>query len=451
MKIFKRLLSLLCIQLCIIILCFICGLIISNSFNDSWIEGNVKFISKTNEASHKVYHTYQTPTYLKISKKHCFSDYFRENRYITSKNDLDTKSLKICFKEGVEEEDNDAEQRALKFVNNETEYENDNTACKCKPGWHGQHCSEPEIIWRAFMTSRQIMSQTPKITRKPNNIFYIINDVTNIILETLEIQMLELIDTVNLFILCDKIISTDPTLSIRQYMNKGFLLRYQQQILLIRDEECNGASIFRQMKKILRSQIQLLDVIVYSKGDEILNRKAINYLKWHNYWHQPLRFRLKWNVYGFFFQHPEHTVTRSIACQFNVLEQFYRSDIDLMIASSKNMLIVGDLNHYGGWFCEYCHQPLDIIRKFHLDSKILGNKSSNIFQSLYHKTSTIDIAFVENLINYGLYIDGKLQLLKYHNYHDTKYFTPESVAKYSWKFSNIMTNFYSSWNDDNEY
>jgi beta-1,4-mannosyl-glycoprotein beta-1,4-N-acetylglucosaminyltransferase len=234
-------------------------------------------------------------------------------------------------------------------------------------------------------------------------------------------------------------------------MNKGFLLKHRDQVLLIQDEKCSGANVVRHMKKILDKQIQFTDVIVYGTSDEILNRKAINYLKWHNNWHQPLRFRLRWNVYGFFFQHPQNTIIRSIACQLNYLDQFYSSDPDQMIISNKEMLIVGDLNHFGGWYCEYCYQPIDIIRKFHLDSNTLRSNSHNPLQSLYHRKPTVNIEYIESLILYGLYVDGKMQLQKYHNYQNTKYFTPEYVAKHKWKFDNIITNFYASWNDDIDY
>lgn len=300
------------------------------------------------------------------------------------------------------------------------------------------------------MASRQPMNQSPKLTRHPHNIFYIINGVTSINLETLEIQLLELIGVVNLFVLCDLIKVEDPSLLMRHQMNKGFLNTFKDYVLLVKDESCSSANIYQQMKKILGSQMRSSDVLVNGHSDEVLNRKAVHYLKWHNNWHQPLRFRLRWNVYGFFFQHPENTVISSVACQVNVLEQFYKSDPETILANrqSPTVVTVGDLNHYGGWFCEYCHQPIDIIRKLHLDSKLLANKSSDPLKEMYHRKPVINIEFIQNLIQYGLYIDGKLELHKLRHYQDTKYFTPETVAKNRWKFDNIVTNFYSSWDDD---
>lgn len=452
-KILTRLTSLFLIQLLLIFAFVLFGAFVSTNVdvNEPWTGGNVKFITKdSSSSSHssKPEPHYTTPTFMKIIKNDHFFNHFtviEEEVAISSDIPERLHIKKFCFKEGIHES-----HRASHDVNNKTEDYSDLPACLCRPEWHGHTCSEPEIIWRAFMASRQPMIHPPKITRQPHNIFYIINGVTSVNMETLEIQMLELKDLVNVFVLCDLIKADDLSLLMRHQMNKSFLSKYKDQVLLLKDDSCSSSNIYRQMKKILKAQMRPLDVMLYGHGDEILNRKAVNYFKWHNNWHQPLRFRLKWNVYGFFFQHPENTITSSIACQINVLEQFYKSDPDSILANnhSPTILTVGDLNHYGGWFCEYCHQPIDIIKKLHLDSKSLENKTSNPLKETYHRKPVVNIEYVQNLIQYGHYIDGKLELNKLRHYQEAKYFIPESVAKNRWKFDNIVTNFYSSWDDD---
>lgn len=436
------------------------GAFVSNNVDvggREWSGGNVKFITKDFRSSIAVktqqqqQQYYSTPTFMKIVKNDNFHDQFitiQEDVQISSDITERLRIKKVCFKEGIHQPNES--NRASQDVNNKTEDYSELPACSCVHEWHGKSCSEPEIIRRAFMASRQPMNQSPKLTRHPHNIFYIINGVTSINLETLEIQLLELIGVVNLFVLCDLIKVEDPSLLMKHQMNKGFLNTYKDYVLLVKDESCSSASIYQQLKKILGSQMRSSDVLVNGHSDEVLNRKAVHYLKWHNNWHQPLRFRLRWNVYGFFFQHPENTVISSVACQLNVLEQFYKSDPETILANRQNptVVTVGDLNHYGGWFCEYCHQPIDIIRKLHLDSKLLTNKTSDPLKEMYHRKPVINIEFIQNLIQYGLYIDGKLELHKLRHYQDTKYFTPETVAKNRWKFDNIVTNFYSSWDDD---
>lgn len=452
-KILTRLSTLFFIQLLLIFAFVLFGAFVSNNVDVSepWSGGNVKFITKDSRTSisSKTPPQYETPTFMKIVKNDHFHNQFiamQEEVRISADIPERISIRRLCYKEGVNQPNES--HRASHDVNNKTEDYSEWVDCVCLPEWHGHACSEPEIIWRASMAARQPINPPPTITRQPHNVFYIINSVTSINLETLEIQMLELLSIVNLFVICDVVKASDSSLLMRHQMNAGFLHKNKEQVLLIKDETCSSSNIYRQMKKILGSQVKPLDVLISGHSDEILNKKAIKFLKWHNQWHQPLRFRLKWNVFGFFFQHPDNTVISSVACQISVLEQFYKSDPD-MVAQSSTIVTMGDLNHYGGWFCEFCHQPIDIIRKLHLDSKLLANKSSDPLKESYHRKPVVNIEFIQNLIQYGHYIDGKLELRKLRHYQD-KYFTPESVAKNRWKFDNIVTNFYSSWDDDLE-
>jgi beta-1,4-mannosyl-glycoprotein beta-1,4-N-acetylglucosaminyltransferase len=425
-RILTRLSSLFFLQLLLIFAFVLFGAFVSNS-NDGvepWASGNVKFITKDSRSSShtsKTEHEYKTPTFMRIVKSENFHKQFitlQEEVAISSDIEEKIRVKRVCYKEGVELNDS---HRASHDVNNKTEDYADWPACVCRSEWHGNACSEPEIIWRTFMVSRQPMKESPKFTRHPHNIFYIINGVTSINLETFEIQLMELGKIVNLFVLCDLVKADDPSLLMRHQMDKGFLVQYKEQILLLRDETCSGANIYRHMKRILGTQMRPSDVLIYGHEDEILNRRAVNYMKWHNNWHQPLRFRLKWNVYGFFFQHPDNTITSSVACQVNSIEQFYKSDPEKILSNSQSptVVTVGDLNHYGGWFCEYCHQPIDIIRKLHLDSKYLANKSSDPLKESYHRKPIVNIEYIQNLIQYGHYIDGKLELRKLRHYDDT--------------------------------
>lgn len=443
-----RLTSLFVLQLLLVFAFVLFGTFVSNNVNldGQWANGNVKFIVKDSASSNKSrgHQQYAIPKFMKIVQNDNFEKHFvmlQESVSISS--DIsDTMAIRrICFRDGIH---SNVAQRAYDN-NNKTEDYRDFAACACQPEWHGDTCSEPEIVWRAFMTSREPLHPSPSITHHAHNMFYIIQLVTSINMETLEIQLLELMDIVNVFILCDPIATSDASLLMRHRMNEGFLRSQHDRVLLLRDDTCSGANIYRQMRRIFTNQMRSTDILIYGASDEILNRRALMYFKWHNNWHQPVRFRLKWNVYGFFFQHPDNTTIRSIVCQLNVLEQFYKSDPDRILVNphSPTILVIGDLNHYGGWYCEYCHQPIDIIRKLQLDSKLLNN-TANVHR---HRHPVINIEYVQNLIHDGKYIDGRTELRKLRHY-DTNYYQPEAVAKNRWKFDNIAINLFASWDDD---
>lgn len=343
-------------------------------------------------------------------------------------NQLHTK--KLCYKEGTERT-----QRASQDI--KTDFYVNQTDCICHSEWHGSACSIPEIIWRAFINSRLIMNHAPKIITNPNTIVYIIKILDKVNLETLEMQIMEFLGVVNFFILCEKSIS--PTLL--SHMKYGLFLKHRKQILLLNDNKCSGKYIHTQMMSILAYSIKPMDIIIYGSADEILNRKSIEFLKWHTIELYIITFRLKWNVYGFFFQHPEKTIIRSIAIQYQLLEWF-QGDLDRITTTSENAFIVGDLNHYGGWYCEFCHEVGEIVSSINHDQLIkLHNNIAPV----------INREFVENLIRNRKYVDGKTELLKqYNNDGHDKYFIPNTARTNHWKFENIITNYYARLEDDIE-
>lgn len=97
-------------------------------------------------------------------------------------------------------------------------------------------------------------------------------------------------------------------------------------------------------------------------------------------------------------------------------------------------LTVGDLNHYGGWLCELCYDPNDILNVIQTvsDFEEILSKSSNV----------IDIKYLEELIGEGIYIDGKTNLVKNNEDRDL-YYSPSYVTNNSWKFDSLTINFYS--------
>jgi beta-1,4-mannosyl-glycoprotein beta-1,4-N-acetylglucosaminyltransferase len=340
--------------------------------------------------------------------------------------------------------------------------------CICKPEWHGVDCGQPEIMWRAFITSKYPLNLSTGARKQPHNIYYMIQ-TTALSLETLEIQIMELVDIVNLFIVCDLVDNSNnrkytnntrgrkrlllsPIMSydnendrlFKHHRDTGFLKTIKHKIVLINDTKCTARNVYQKFRKLLSlSDYRKEDIMIYSKESEILNRKAINYFRWYDNWPQPVKFRLKWVVYGFFWQYPENTIIGSVVSQLGILEEIYKSDPERMFKVHKPGLIVGDLNHFGGWFCQYCAQILDIIKKLQYDKHSIATANYQ---------TTVNTEYIQNLIATGLYIpsqgsDGKIGLIKLRRYSD-KYYSPDYVTKYSWKFDNIVINLFAKWEED---
>lgn len=337
------------------------------------------------------------------------------------------------------------------------------TQCVCQLDYHGRDCGQPEVLWRAFMTAKVPLNLSANSRQEPHKIFYMIRlsgGDAGISLETLEIQLMELIHVVDLFVICDTPTGKfsngggrDKTKTLKNIAKTGFLKQLSYKILFLDSDDddrrqrligyndgiCSLKSMYKTFKRRLADDaIRSDDILLVSSNDEILNWRAIKYFKWYDHWPQPIRFRLKYTVYGYYWQHPESTRLGSGACQINVLEEVYKSDPARMLSARKPGLIVGDLNHVGGWYCQYCYHPLNIVKK-------LQAEGADIFQQ--NRIQTIDTAYVESLIGSGLFVNGKLGLTRLHRFAD-KYYAPEYITNSSWKYEGILSNVYATYDDE---
>ncbi|XP_065076936.1 beta-1,4-mannosyl-glycoprotein 4-beta-N-acetylglucosaminyltransferase [Ochlerotatus camptorhynchus] len=397
--------------------------------------------------------------------------------HITNETDFEAGELDVVVVATVgktqkqpDEEEEEKEEATAAEEEEENDLSNDilpDGRCRCQPEWHGPDCGQPEVLWRAFVASRiPPRNQTAAPRKVPKNVFYII-DANFISVQMLEIQLMELLDVVSLFILCDRQLPVADGMKSETYtigphvMSTDFLKANLNKILLLEDPTCSGRNIFRKLKKFVRkSDMHVEDVLLYSRTDEILNRRAVNYFRWYDNWPQPVRFRLKYNVFGFFWQHPESTLIGSAACQLSTVDEAYRSDPEALLRIDKPVMLIGDLNHYGGWYCRHCYQLIDIVK--YLEFITLVNTTTSISstnQSLSSylpdpkKGTVMNVEYIQNLIASGKYFDDKTNLNKLQRHVD-KYYAPEYVRKNSWRFDNIVINLFARWEDsviDDEY
>lgn len=358
---------------------------------------------------------------------------FTRNFALIRLNDGYTNHEKVCFREGTRNDTRDIEGSF-------------NPVCSCSAEWHGKDCGQPEVLWRAFMTTTRQALNLSAPRKVPHNVFYIIS-TNGFSLQTLEIQMSELSHVVDFFVLCDMDTNSPAELQGRDFhlsyhTNTGFLKQYQDRVLLMVDKLCGARQMYKHLKAFLPAKdFRRDDVVVYSRANEILSHRAINFFKWYDNWPQPVKFRLKYNVFGFFWQHPQSTMVGSVAATIGMLEDSFKSDPNRLLAVRKPGLIVGDLNHFGGWYCEYCAQSIDIVRQ------ITWQSHRNTGPVPPQKA--IDSDYIQNLIVNGLYVDGKLGLIQLRRYQE-KYYCPDYVSTSSWKFDNLVINIFAKWEEDYE-
>lgn len=332
-----------------------------------------------------------------------------------------------CWKDGVDDR---------KMRTNEI-----SEKCICNQGWHGTDCGQPEVVWRAIMASKQnIKLKHRKIARRIIHTFYL-NEYNSAIAEVI---VEELYDVVDLFVICDFNGAED---NFHHKLSKGLLQREQNKILYI-----NAATKSRKPSRVLskyiwekvKTVVQNFrddDIYVMTEPEQILNSRALMFLKVYDGWPQPIGFRLRWLIYGFYWQHPLKTTITLNAYTIGLMHEAYKSNSIILQqqlleeTSERDVLglVIGDLNHYGGWYCYLCQAPANIIINLRTTSK--SEKMPKI-------EKRIDVPFIEDLIGSGLWIDGKTNLLRVSKSHDL-YFAPETVLNNTWKYDWLIENFYA--------
>lgn len=425
----------------------------------------IRFIENTNASNTRVSTTESTATPFSLYPQEKF-----ENAFFRCYGESQSNETTYCFRNGS------VDIESLDF---------DECTCKCHLQYHGKDCGQPEVVWRAFITARlsskkvierytnEAVAIEPPQRQQPFRIFYLIHS-TALSLTTVEIQMMDLMDLVDVFILCDEIRNRTvemnaETLKYRRFRyhqtssehrSDFFLKRFKTKILILETrQKCTPKWMYRtfrhKLDKFYPNITNGNDILLFSSHDEILNRQAVMYTKWYNDWtrNQPIKFRLKYNVYGFYWQHPDQTVLRSGACQLHVMDEIFRGDPLRMQNSTETGLIFGDLNHSGGWFCQYCYESsIHIVQKLQMDRAMNvfgGAKSANEASGykMQQQPSIVDANYIELLISAGLFIDGKLNLIRLHRFSD-QYYAPAFVTDTSWKYESLLTNTYAHYDGD---
>uniref|UniRef100_A0A1Y1MTM6 Beta-1,4-mannosyl-glycoprotein 4-beta-N-acetylglucosaminyltransferase n=1 Tax=Photinus pyralis TaxID=7054 RepID=A0A1Y1MTM6_PHOPY len=298
--------------------------------------------------------------------------------------------------------------------------------CKCLSGWHGNDCSQPEVIWRALLAHRKsVQLKGPR--KYLRRIIYLL-EVDEFAETSTEIRVNDLNSTVDLFVLYENQRSNYFARKISK-----FLKEFHSKILYLR--LTNVKDVWKIVKSSL-TNLQDDDIILVSGPSDYPNGAALQYIKLYDKWPQPFRFRLRWSVYGFFWQHPSKTALKGGACTISYLYETLQENVTLLYNKTADGMILGDLNHFGGWFCEYCYDSLQIIKFLN------ANPSLSMISFNSANLKKIDNEYVEDLIENGIYLDGKTELLRTRRYRES-YFAPIFVTNSSWKYDWLLINLYS--------
>lgn len=280
--------------------------------------------------------------------------------------------------------------------------------CDCLVGWHGNDCSQPEVIWRALLSYRRPVSLK---ARKHQRRIVAAFEVDELSAMMAEIRVNELNSSVDLFILYEN----NSGDYLKRKLDSNFLIDHHNKIVYVK------AFSVAAIKRLV--VVKDDDIVLCLGRNEVPNSLALHFLKLYNNWPKSVRFRYRYSVYGFFWLHPDKTI---VGQGLRTVSNLY----DAFKPGKAGELIIGDLNHFGGWYCELCLDPPQIVKFLKASSFVLKTES------------VIDVSYVEDLIENGLHVDGITQLQRTHRFQE-RYFAPTYVTNCSWKYDSLLINLYT--------
>lgn len=377
-----------------------------------------------------------------------------------------------CFKEGTV---NDTHMKGLEWNDSNPWQE----SCECLPEWHGRDCGQPEVIWRALLTAKTPFKVKDPTREEAHRLVYMLEGHF-LNLDLMELQIKAVSKVVDYFIVYIKrhhLLNSQELKSIKFRLKQILPMKnyFLYHCKLPSYNNCSSAEAYRlfRQQQLPTNAIKPSDIFIFTDDQTILGHRALNFLKYYgsdvafN-----IQFRLKFTVYGFYWQHPQQTYLNGLISSFqnidnadanpSLLLQQITSQHSHQQQQQQPSLVIGDLNHFGGWFCKYCQEPEEIIKELQLLQNYMKNSTSFVnSQSIQnsivlpldkkHSSPHIDAAYVQQLISQGIYLkDGKTQLQKVRRFSD-KYYAPLYATEQSWKYGHLLVNIYESLEDsDNE-
>uniref|UniRef100_A0A131YJW7 Beta-1,4-mannosyl-glycoprotein beta-1,4-N-acetylglucosaminyltransferase n=1 Tax=Rhipicephalus appendiculatus TaxID=34631 RepID=A0A131YJW7_RHIAP len=301
--------------------------------------------------------------------------------------------------------------------------------CVCKKGWHGPECSIPDAVWFTEDFKRWYSEGRIRRRSRPRNV---INGlVFNHELDLLEVRIEELGDAVDHYLVVESpytYFGTEKPLYLRNNLSAGFLREHRHKIVPISVHFFNYAegdpwgpenyfrtSVWYEGHRRLKD-IRGDDLFIMSDADEIPSRDVVLFLKHHDGFGEPMKLRLRWLTYGFYWENSRPVDVGGV-CTVAYIRNVYEND-SLRLRSmrtfaqnnmpntgtfSKMWTIAGTSPRYAGWHCSWCFDVAGIQMKLAAAQRDDGVRWGDIAEKS-------DSNYINSLRRKGLYFDDSSKL-----------------------------------------
>ncbi|KAL1419541.1 hypothetical protein MTO96_025284 [Rhipicephalus appendiculatus] len=275
-------------------------------------------------------------------------------------------------------------------------------------------------------------NQTAPAIRRRSRPRNVINGlVFNHELDLLEVRIEELGDAVDHYLVVESpytYFGTEKPLYLRNNLSAGFLREHRHKIVPISVHFFNYAegdpwgpenyfrtSVWYEGHRRLKD-IRGDDLFIMSDADEIPSRDVVLFLKHHDGFGEPMKLRLRWLTYGFYWENSRPVDVGGV-CTVAYIRNVYEND-SLRLRSmrtfaqnnmpntgtfSKMWTIAGTSPRYAGWHCSWCFDVAGIQMKLAAAQRDDGVRWGDIAEKS-------DTNYINSLRRKGLYFDDSSKL-----------------------------------------
>jgi len=338
--------------------------------------------------------------------------------------------------------------------------------CICREGWFNEFCDIPDSLFHThsmtFAEKRHLQLRR-KTTRR-----IIYGAPFNHEFSMLEALLNELYDIVDVFIFVESSYTAfgrRKPLRLLPRLYRGYLKKFHLKIMyLYFDHFPTGArkdgwiadSYWRSYvaKHGLGNihGIQDHDLFLVLDLDELPLRDTLAFLKFHDGYPEPFGVRLRWTVFGYFWQNLPYTQV-VIGCTVGFLKNVYHNNSNTLRSGNIDpnafpelnnykrshrvrLWFFGDVDRFAGWHCSSCLDPEGIRTKF-------MSAQNGDFPRWGNFKEKMELSYIKSLIKDGKWFDGSTSRWVKGNMAATLY-APKYILRNWKKYKDILFNPYEA-------
>ncbi|XP_046400772.1 beta-1,4-mannosyl-glycoprotein 4-beta-N-acetylglucosaminyltransferase-like isoform X2 [Ischnura elegans] len=321
---------------------------------------------------------------------------------------------------------------------------NNDTKCHCLTGYHGDECGVPSPVWHAADFEQMVL---PSLSLRETARRIILAIPVNHELDLVDVRSKELGDAISATLIAESDFTAagepkDRFVETRARRDPSFLAPQRNRTLLLRvkqfpPEGCTDGWVSdHHSRSIIGAEgiprlhgLQDDDFFVILDADEIPKRDVIDFLRFYDGYGEPVAFRMRWFIYGFFWESidaSKQTARQThveAGCSVGMLRRVYlddpyclrhaewlEKDIDRAreyedaMGKRLRTFEIGSADHPAGFHCSWCFRgPLGLQVKLVSSQLADGPRWGNYEDRLVPE-------YLERIVEEGEWFDGSKNL-----------------------------------------